>query len=111
MPTYDYNCEKCDTPFEITESIKTYDGRGQCPTCGNVSVERIFSHKVYFVGSAVQHAEYNPAFGQVVKNKQHRDELARRKGLVEIGNEKTESIHKHYEQAREERLKKSWDEV
>lgn len=111
MPTYKFLCQKCDVNFETVESIKTYDGDGECPTCQTTSRERIFSHKVHFIGTSVQSPEYNPAFGQVVKNKQHRDELAKRNGLIEVGNEKPETIHKHAEQTRADKLKKSWDEV
>lgn len=111
MPTYDFQCLKCDKPFEVIESIKAYSGQGTCPSCGNASRERIFSSDIQFIGAAVESAEYNPAFGQVVKNKAHRNELAKAKGLIEIGNEKPASIHKHSDQARAERLKKSWDEV
>lgn len=111
MPTYTFLCPKCEVNFDTVESIKTYDGDGECPTCKNVSRERIFSHKIHFIGAAVQHAEYNPAFGQVVKNKQHRDELAKQKGLVEIGNEKPATVHKHFDDARADKIKKAWDEV
>lgn len=110
-PIYDYHCSKCDTDFEVVQPIKEYTGKGECPSCGNVSNERIFSHQVYFVGASVQHAEYNPAFGKVVKNKKERDELAKRHGLIEIGNEKTETVHKVAENTLKEKLKKSWDEV
>ena len=111
MPTYEFTCPKCDVNFETYESIKTYDGDGECPTCKNVSRERVYSSKVLFIGTSVQSPEYNPAFGQVVKNKQHRDELAKRNGLVEIGNEKPERIHKHFDDQRAEKLKKAWDDV
>lgn len=111
MPTYRFVCNKCDVNFDIVESIKTYDGDGECPTCKNISRERVYSSKVQFIGTSVQSPEYNPAFGQVVKNKQHRDELAKRNGLIEIGNEKPETVHKHYESERADKLKKAWDDV
>jgi len=111
MPTYDWHCQKCDANFETIESIKNYTGRGECPTCKNLSVDRIFSHQVYFIGASVEDATYNPAFGQVVKNSRQAREIAKEKGLIEIGTEKPETIHKHFDSQREEKLKKSWDEV
>lgn len=111
MPTYDFQCLKCDKPFEVIQSIKAYEGSGSCPTCGNTSRERIFSSKIQFIGASVENAEYNPAFGQVVKNKNHRAELAKQKGLIEIGTEKPSTIHKHFDDARADRRKRSWDEV
>lgn len=71
----------------------------------------MFSPNIHFIGTAVQSPEYNPGLGQVVKNKRHREEIAKEKGLTEVGNEKTESIHKHYDNERADKLKKSWDKV
>lgn len=111
MPTYEFNCPKCEEKFETFESIHSYDGDGECPKCGNVSRERILSANIHFIGTAVQSPEYNPAFGQVVKNKNHRAELAKRNGLVEIGNEKPEKLHKAAEETRADNHKRSWDKV
>ena len=111
IPTYEFFCKKCDSVFEVVESIKEYDGDGECPTCRNISTERILSAKIHFIGAAVESPEYNPAFGKVVKNKHERKELAKRHGLEEIGNEKPENIHKKHHADRIEKLKKSWDEV
>lgn len=110
-PTYEFFCKKCKKDFETVESIVEYDGDGKCPKCAKVSRERIFSANIQFLGTAVQNAEYNPAFGQVVKNKQHRDELAKRHGLIEVGNEKTQTMHKLADETKAYNRKKSWDEV
>ncbi len=112
MAVYPFYCQKCDEEFESVESIKTYDGDGECPTCQTVSRERVFkAGGIYFLGTSVESAEYNPALGQVVKNSKHRNEIAKQKGLIEIGNEKPEAIHKHYDNQRADKLKKSWDDV
>lgn len=111
MAFYDFRCDKCDEVFEVAMSIKDYDGQGQCPTCKNISTERIWSSAVYFVGASVESPEYNPGLGQIVKNSKHRKEICKEKGLIEVGNEKPETIRKHLDKAREEKLKKSWDEV
>lgn len=111
MPIYDWECAKCDKPFETVESITTYSGVGKCPTCGNESKERIFSSQIYFVGAKVEDAEYNPAFGKVVKNKRERNELAKEKGLIEIGNEKPETIHKEASRTLADNLNKGWDDL
>lgn len=110
MPIYDYDCEKCDKEYEIIKSIKEYDGKDQCPTCGNIG-KRKLSRNIYFTGTKVEDAEYNPAFGKVTKSKKHRDELAKRMNLVEIGNEKTETIHNVFDKAREDKRKKAYDDI
>ena len=109
MAIYEWRCQKCDIQFETVQSIKEYNGKTSCVTCGNETSERILSADVYFIGAKVESAEYNPAFGQVVKNKRHREELAKARGLIEIGNEKPDKIHKKFESDRIEKRKKEWD--
>jgi len=111
LAVYPFRCTKCEHEFDIVESIKEYSGKATCPKCGYETTERLWSADIYFSGTSVQNAEYNPAFGGIVKNKKHRDELAKRHGLVEIGNEKPETIHKAAEQAREDKRKRIWDEA
>lgn len=109
MAIYDYNCATCKTEYEIIKSIKEYDGKDQCPKCGNIG-QRIIK-PIIFYGEKVQNAEYNVGLGKITKNKKHRDELAKRMNVVEIGNEKPEVIHKKFDKDREEKRKRSWDEV
>jgi putative FmdB family regulatory protein len=107
-PIYEYQCEKCDEAYEVLKSIKIYDGKDPCPQCGNVG-DRVFSSKVSFIGAKVEDAEYNPAFGQVVKGKRHREELAKKNGMVEVGNE---NLGKHQDQLAQDKRKrqqKEWD--
>jgi putative FmdB family regulatory protein len=111
MPTYDFNCTKCDEHFELIQGIKEYDGKGACPVCKTVSSERIFSAQVYFVGAKVESAEYNPGLGIVTKNSKHRKDEARARGLEEVGTESSAKILAHDDRSRAEKLKKSWDEV
>jgi putative FmdB family regulatory protein len=111
MPTYDFDCPKCDKPFDVVQSIKAYDGSAECPTCKNVSRERIFSANVTFIGASVEHAEFNHGLGIVTKNSRHRRDEARARGLEEVGTEKVEKIHTKFENDRAEKRKRSWDEV
>ncbi len=40
MPIYEYKCEKCDTNFE---KLQTKTEKVVCPSCGGVSLQRLFS--------------------------------------------------------------------
>lgn len=111
MPTYDFYCAKCDKNFETIESIVTYDGDGECPTCKNISHDRILSAKVHFIGTKVEDREYNHGLGIVTKGKRHREAEAKARGLVEVGNDKGAKDHRGLDRTREEKLKKRWDEV
>lgn len=110
MPTYVYHCEKCTIEYEAIKGIKEYDGKDPCPSCGK-SGKRIFSCNILFNKTSINNAEYNPAFGKVIKNPKERDELAKRMGLIEIGNEKPKSIHSYFDKSRDEKIKKSWNDV
>ncbi len=111
MPTYDYYCKKCDKDFDVIESIKSYSGKAECPACRNISTERIFSPNITFIGTKVEDREFNHGLGIVTKNSRHRKDEARARGLEEVGTEPVKKIHEHFDRAREERRKKSWDEV
>lgn len=109
MPTYEYHCEPCGIAYEEIKPIKDYDGKDKCPLCLKQGY-RVFT-PIVFHGEKVQHAEFNPAFGKVIQNKYHRDEMAKRHNMVEIGNEKPSTIHNYFDKGREEKRRKSWDDV
>lgn len=90
---YPYHCDKCNNDFEV---VKHYSKSGDpeiCPLCDN---EARYVFTVPSLDTDCCHAEYefNPAFGTWIKNKKHRETLAKRNGMVEIGNESLETIHK-----------------
>lgn len=110
---YDWLCQKCDLEFETIDSISEYTGHKSCTICGNDCI-RIFSRvRIHLTGTAVQDAEFNVGLGKVTKSKNHREELAKQLGVVEIGNDfkKPEKVHKHFDSERADKLKKSWDDV
>ena len=41
MPIFEYICEKCKAEFE--ELVQSSDAKVQCPECGSVRVEKLFS--------------------------------------------------------------------
>lgn len=110
MPIYDYMCDECGLGFEVVESIKVYTGKATCTACGK-DARRVFTCNVHFTGTKIEDAEFNPGLGKITKSKRHRDELAKRMDVVEVGNEKPETIHKHFDQDRETKRKKSWENV
>ena len=105
---YQYCCTKCQHVFDVTKMVKDLNVNEFCIKCESPA-ERQFTPHIHIMGARVEHAEYNPAFGQVVKGKAHRAELAKRKGMIEIGNEKPETIHKHFDDGRAEKVNKSWE--
>jgi hypothetical protein len=61
----------------------------------------------------VQHAEYNPGLGCVVKNKYHREELCKEKGLKEVGNDFSTGTKmlESFDKAAQEKRKRKWDDL
>lgn len=111
--TYQYHCEKCDRSFDVVKSVKDIDVNEFCPNCESPSERQFVPTRVHFTGTSVQNAEYNPGLGAVTKNKKHREELAKRKGLVEVGNDykSGESMQTQFDQAREEKLSKRYEDI
>ena len=110
MPIYDYLCEKCDLEYSVEKKISEYTGLDKCLSCGNQGY-RVFSCNVHFTGAKIEDAEFNVGLGKITKSKRHREELAKRVGAIEVGNEKPETIYKHFEGDRETRNRKRWESV
>lgn len=112
-PVYDWFCDKCSLEVEEVQSIKEYTGEKSCQQCAE-PMRRIYSRcKFHFTGTKIEDAEFNPGLGQITKSKRHREELAKKLDVVEIGNDakSPDEVHKHFDTTRAEKLKKSWDEV
>lgn len=110
---YEYECSSsaCGERFDVVKPLRDYQTPEKCPKCQKPA-DRRFS-RLQIMGASVEDAEFNPALGCVVKNKKHREELCKRKGLVEIGNDysSAESIHKEFDQKLKEKREESWNKV
>lgn len=107
---YDYICEKCCTEFTVVRPASEYNRNEPCQTCGNPG-QRIFSCNIHFIGTKVEDAEFNRGLGKVTKSKNHRDELAKQMGVIEVGNEPPNKIHSYFDENREAKLKKAYDDI
>lgn len=110
---YAYHCDVCGHSFDVIKPAAEYQSPELCPVknCGAPARKEFAPRRTYLSGTAVQEAEYNPGLGCVVKNKQERAEICKRRGLEEIGSATPESIHKHYDRRREERHEREWAET
>ena len=59
MPTYDYQCKKCDHAWEMFQSITAKPIR-KCPECGKLSAKRVIGPGagVIFKGSGFYQTDY-----------------------------------------------------
>lgn len=74
-----------------------------CTAC-NITLTRIYTSPM-LVGTSVFTPEYNPGLGQVVYSQRHKEELCKKMGVVEIGNDYSspEKIHKEVDKGIAER--------
>lgn len=104
---YLYDCEKCELEIEVVKSMKDAAREEYCQSCGNV-LDRVYLPP-HITGAKVEDAEFNHGLGCVTKNKNDRAEKAKRKGLIEIGNESTDSMAKSADKTLKDKL--SWENV
>jgi putative FmdB family regulatory protein len=52
MPTYDFECQKCDKSFTLTLSVSEYEKKGfRCPECKSTNLKQIQPLLYIFNGS------------------------------------------------------------
>jgi putative FmdB family regulatory protein len=109
--TYVYDCPGCGVSFEIIKHHTKMDDPEQCPACKTLGERRFMPSRVFFSKTRVEHAEYNPGLGCVVKSARDRAEQAKRRGLVEVGNDYSDghSMLKEQDRAVEEKREKAWE--
>lgn len=106
--TYEYRCDQCKVAFDVIKSAKEMDAPENCAQCGTISTRQFVPSRVYFNNTKVHHPEYNPGLGAIVRDPNHRKELAKIKGVEEVGNESIESLHKHHDKKREDNRESAW---
>lgn len=90
------------------KSVDDYQRMETCKVC-NGELRRLFSSPILSVDKT--QAEFNPAFGKVIKSKYHRSEEAKARGWVELGNENVDKISSKFEKDRDTKRQRSWDSV
>jgi putative FmdB family regulatory protein len=109
MPTYVYRCTACAKKHEIVKSIKIASQEEVCPDC-SITMDRVYT-TFQIIGASVQNAEFNPGLGCVTKSSNDRKEIAKRKGLIEVGNETPDTLYKETVVKREKEREKEWNNL
>ena len=80
--------------------------------CGKIAPRSFLKTKVEVYGhDDWNNQTFNHGLGCYTKSNQEAKKIAKERGLEEIGNETPATIHKHYEQRREDKRKEGWDNV
>jgi putative FmdB family regulatory protein len=109
MPTYPYKCARCGENHDIVKSIKLASQEEICPRC-EITLDRVWVAP-QIIGAKVENAEYNVGLGCVTKSKRHREEIAKSRGLIEVGNETPDTLHKESVVKRQVEREKEWDKL
>lgn len=98
LPTYEFYCKKCNAIDEVTRSMKDSGLPYDCPECNERTVRRYTTPNIQTEGEQIPYL--HPAFGTVMTDKQAKEE-AKRRGLIEVGNDTQDNIsppkHESYE--------------
>ncbi len=108
---YDYRCLKCEFEFEVIKRLADIDRVENCPECGG-STDRFIGRAAHVHSSAGDwnRVEFNAGLGCWTKGNKHASQIAKSRGLIEVGNEKPDTIHKHFDQQRKETREQRWND-
>lgn len=111
--TYEYRCLDCNKRFDVYKSMKDMERNENCPRCGEFAERLFVPSRVHLSKTKVEHPEYNPGLGQVVKNRSHKQEIMKRKGLEEVGNDfgSGEKMQAHFDAERQSKRDKAYEDI
>lgn len=107
---YEYECGICNVVVEIIKPVSEYRKPENCSRCG-FKLEQLITGGSGILIKPTSWPEYNPGLGTVVKNSKHRQEVAKAKGLIEIGSENVEKMADKAKKEREQKREKEWDDL
>ncbi len=100
---YPYYCVKCDSTTEVEKPLADIDRREECD-CGQI-MARCISEKISFKGEKVEDNQtyWHPSLGCEVRSESHAKQIAKNRGLIEVGTESMDHLRpetKSYELTR-----------
>lgn len=96
----------------MIKAIKDVDRPEICPACQAASAQRLIAPKIAIHGASDwDKTHFDPALGCVVRGDQHRREIAKERGLQEVGTEPPEKLHSYYENKNRELREESWSKA
>ena len=101
MPAYDFKCENCETEdgedfvFEIQKTMSEFDGKAECPSCGDTTDKRIYTDIPVYMGLTAAHKRTGVTRGRFEKGKHMYDVRDRRKKAYGPGTREGDSNELH----------------
>ena len=106
MPTYAYSCGNHE--WTVIKSVSMLDLEEPCPECQAIGTRQIRAAYISPTAGDWNRGEWNPALGCYTKGVGHARQIAKSRGMEEVGTEDPNKIHKHFEKQREEKAKARW---
>jgi len=108
---YPYHCLKCDHDFEVIKRVADIDNAEPCEACSGETERQIGGGQHFYGESDWDTAQWCPTMGCEIKSNAHRRQIAKDRGLTEVGNEHPDKMDKHYEDQRSRAREEAWDRV
>jgi len=109
VPTYAYRCG-CATEWDVIKSVASIDDPEPCPKCKELGSRQIVA--VNFNGASDWNSQtWNPALGCYTRNTRHARQLAKARGMEEVGTEPPEKIHAKFERDKEDARAARWEDA
>jgi putative FmdB family regulatory protein len=103
---------QCGHRFEVIKSLSEIDREEPCPSCGKPAERQIGLCRIdKEAAGGWNQQQWAPALGQWVKSTKEARQLARSRGMEEVGSEPVENLHKMAEKTQAERREQRWREA
>lgn len=108
---YPYHCVACKHEFEVIKSVRQIDDEESCELCGQISVRTIAKSQAFYGANDWDTAHFSTVLGMKVRSNKEAQKIARERGLVEVGTENVEKIHKKFDTEREKKIETRYDDI
>ena len=109
-PTYDWSDGVHD--WSVITTVSERDNPSACPECGKPGIRQLtLPCPVSPTAGDWNRQEFNHGLGCYTKSWKDARQIAKRRGLEEVGNEPTESLHKTAESRRAEIRAQRWQDA
>ncbi len=110
MALYVHRCPDCRHEFEVVKPMSAIDELESCPECAAFcNPHTRLMQRVGFTGAGDWNTQdFNPGLGCYTKSTKHARQIAKSRGLEEVGNEKLETLHKTFDKQREDTRAARW---
>lgn len=105
-----FHCQSCSSSFEAVYYYNNETNSPQCSKCGSIDtslpeIRDMGTCDIQLMGiSDWDSAEYNPGLGCVTRSRKHREQIAKERGLIEVGNEDVHRVSQMQDRKLQQRV-------